>query len=88
MRDGIAEITLNRPDAANAIDMRLGRELMEVAIRCDEDAEIRSVLLTGAGHRFCAGGHLKAFATYADELPGAMKGNPRHYPVKALSPPK
>jgi 2-(1,2-epoxy-1,2-dihydrophenyl)acetyl-CoA isomerase len=72
-RDGIAEITLNRPDAANAIDMRLGRELMEVAIRCDEDAEIRSVLLTGAGHRFCAGGDLKAFASYADELPGAMK---------------
>ena len=71
--DGVAEIALNRPEAANAIDMRLVRELMEIAIRCDEDAEIRSVLLTGAGKWFCAGGDLKAFATYADKLPGAMK---------------
>jgi 2-(1,2-epoxy-1,2-dihydrophenyl)acetyl-CoA isomerase len=73
VRDGVAEITLNRPEAANAIDMRLCLELMQAAICCDEDAEIRSVLLTGAGQRFCAGGDLKAFAAYADELPGAMK---------------
>jgi 2-(1,2-epoxy-1,2-dihydrophenyl)acetyl-CoA isomerase len=40
---------------------------------CDEDAEIRSVLLTGSGKLFCAGGDLKAFAAYADELPGAIE---------------
>jgi 2-(1,2-epoxy-1,2-dihydrophenyl)acetyl-CoA isomerase len=37
LADGVATITLNRPDAANAIDLALARELMQVAIRCDED---------------------------------------------------
>lgn len=70
--DGVAEIAFNRPEAANSIDVRLARELMEVAIRCDEDAKIRAVLLTGTGKRFCAGGDLKAFASYVGELPGAL----------------
>jgi 2-(1,2-epoxy-1,2-dihydrophenyl)acetyl-CoA isomerase len=73
VRDGVAQITLNRPDAANSIDVRLARELMEVAIRCDEDAKVRAVLMTGTGKRFCAGGDLKAFASYVGELPGALK---------------
>ena len=71
--DGVAEVTLNRADAANAIDRRLASELMQAAIRCDEEAEIRAVLLTGAGRWFCAGGDLKAFATYADAPPGILK---------------
>ena len=53
--DGVATITLDRPDAANAIDLALARELMQVAIRCDEDPGVRAVLLTGAGKMFCAG---------------------------------
>jgi 2-(1,2-epoxy-1,2-dihydrophenyl)acetyl-CoA isomerase len=40
MADGVATVTLNRPDAANAIDLALGRELMQVAIRCDEDPDV------------------------------------------------
>lgn len=36
-------------DSANAINLALGRELMQVAIRCDEDPAVRAVLLTGAG---------------------------------------
>ena len=62
IEDGVAKLTLNRPEAANALDIDLGRRLMDAAIRCDEDPAIRSVLLTGAGDRFfCAGGDLKSF---------------------------
>ena len=71
--DGVATVTLNRPDAANAIDLALGRELMQVAIRCDEDASIRAVLLTGAGKMFSAGGDLRSFASLGDALPAGLK---------------
>jgi len=73
LADGVATITLNRPDAANAIDLALGRELMHAAIRCDEDPAVRAVLLTGAGKMFCAGGDLKSFAAQGDALPALLK---------------
>jgi 2-(1,2-epoxy-1,2-dihydrophenyl)acetyl-CoA isomerase len=73
LADGVATITLYRPDAANAIDLALARELMHVAIRCDEDASVRAVLLTGAGKMFCAGGDLKSFAAQGDRLPSLLK---------------
>jgi 2-(1,2-epoxy-1,2-dihydrophenyl)acetyl-CoA isomerase len=71
--DGVATITLYRPDAANAIDLALARELMQVAIRCDEDPSVRAVILTGAGKMFCAGGDLKSFAAQGDRLPSLLK---------------
>jgi len=71
--EGVATITLDRPDAANAIDLGLGRELMHAAIRCDEDPGVRAVLLTGAGRMFCAGGDLKSFAARGDDVPALLK---------------
>jgi len=73
VREGVATVTLDRPDAANGIDLTLGRELMQAAIRCDEDPAIRAVVLTGAGKMFCAGGDLKAFASYGDDLSKGLK---------------
>jgi 2-(1,2-epoxy-1,2-dihydrophenyl)acetyl-CoA isomerase len=61
-RDGVATLTLNRPKAANSIDIPLARELMDAAIACDDDPETRAVILTGAGPMFCAGGDLRSFA--------------------------
>lgn len=65
---GVATITLNRPDAANAINVELARELMLVANACDESPSIRAVILTGAGKFFCAGGDVQAFASSADKV--------------------
>lgn len=74
VKEGVATLTLDRPQAANGIDMALGRALMEAAIRCDEDPAIRCVVLTGGGDRFfCAGGDLKSFAAHGDALPTALK---------------
>jgi 2-(1,2-epoxy-1,2-dihydrophenyl)acetyl-CoA isomerase len=62
----VATITLNRPDALNALDLALGRELFQAALEVDEDPGIRCVVITGAGKAFCAGGDVKGFA---DNLP-------------------
>jgi 2-(1,2-epoxy-1,2-dihydrophenyl)acetyl-CoA isomerase len=54
----IATLTLNRPDAGNAITLELARQLVAAAIRCDTDPAIRCVVLTGTGRLFCAGGDI------------------------------
>lgn len=71
--EGVCHITLNRPDAANAINLTLARELLSAAIRCHQDPAIRCVLLTGVGRMFCAGGDLKDMAKSGDELPRDLK---------------
>ena len=78
-RDGIARVTLNRPDAANALDRTMARELSDVAIDCDEDAGVRCVVLTGAGSRmFCAGGDLRAFVDAGKQAPALVKDMTTH----------
>src|SRR5256712_12890171 len=69
----VAPIRLNRPDAANALDREMARELMEVALRCDEDREVRAVVLGATGKAFCPGGDLKAFNSQGDKLPTYLK---------------
>lgn len=73
LRDGVGHVTLNRPDAANSLNLAMARELHEVAIRCDVDAEVRAVLMTGSGAMFCAGGDLKSFAGQGAALPAHLK---------------
>ncbi len=58
----VATITLDRPDAYNALNLQLARELHAAAREADEDAAIRCVVLTGAGKAFCGGGDVKDFA--------------------------
>lgn len=67
--DNIAVITLNRPDAANALSKTMAGELFDAAVRCDDDDAIRAAVLTGAGKMFCAGGDLKIFHDQGDGLP-------------------
>jgi 2-(1,2-epoxy-1,2-dihydrophenyl)acetyl-CoA isomerase len=69
VKDGLARLTLNRPKAANSLNVDLVRELLEVATICAEDSKIRAVLLTGAGRFFSAGGDLKNFAAAEDQVP-------------------
>lgn len=70
---GIAKITLNRPDAANAMNLDLARDLAHAARICDNDASIKVVLLTGTGRMFSAGGDLKAFSTFGDQTSVKIK---------------
>ena len=56
---GVLTVTLSRPEALNATDERLHRELSDVFADIARDKETRAVILTGAGPAFCAGGDLK-----------------------------
>lgn len=64
--DGIAHIELNRPEAANTIDMTLAVELGEAVARAGADESVGAVLLSGAGKRFCGGGDISSFAESQD----------------------
>ncbi|MEM1415576.1 MAG: enoyl-CoA hydratase-related protein [Myxococcota bacterium] len=54
-------ITLRRPQAANALNLRLAQELFAAATAADENAGVRAVIVTGEGRFFCAGGDVRAF---------------------------
>jgi len=73
VKDHVARITFNRPDAANALDLEMGRDLMHASIQASEDPAVRAVILTGAGKMFSGGGDLKSFAAQGDALPGHLK---------------
>ncbi len=73
VKDGVATITLNRPDAANTLSVKLGEELLDAAIAADIDPAVRAVILTGKGRFFCAGGDLKSFAAADEELSTVIK---------------
>jgi enoyl-CoA hydratase/carnithine racemase len=51
----VAELTLNRPDQLNALDSPMAEELYAALMELDADAQVRVVLLKGAGKAFCAG---------------------------------
>lgn len=53
--DGVATITLDRPDALNAFSGAMGTGLGEAYRHCDENDDVRAIVLTGAGRAFCAG---------------------------------
>lgn len=56
---GVATVTINRPDARNAISPQVVSELREAFHRADSDSAVRTIVLTGAGDKaFCAGGDL------------------------------
>src|SRR4030095_16067660 len=57
----VATLTLSRPDAYNALNMPLGRELFEASLELDDDPDVRCIVITGAGRAFCAGGDVKDF---------------------------
>jgi enoyl-CoA hydratase/carnithine racemase len=57
--NGISRLTLNRPERLNALNVRIGVELLDALDNCDRDDNIRVVILTGAGRAFCAGDDLR-----------------------------
>lgn len=53
--DGVVVLTLNQPDKLNAFSSAMGKLLMEQLRACDEDDDVRAVVITGAGRAFCVG---------------------------------
>jgi 2-(1,2-epoxy-1,2-dihydrophenyl)acetyl-CoA isomerase len=68
VKDAVATITLNRPEAYNALNLALGRELFHAALEADEDRAVRCIVVTGTGKAFCAGGDVKDFHDNPDRI--------------------
>jgi len=60
VKDGIATLTLNRPDRLNALGGSLREDLYDAVTRSAADPEVRVMVITGAGKGFCSGGDVKA----------------------------
>jgi E-phenylitaconyl-CoA hydratase len=69
LEDGIAVITMNRPEQLNALDAEAYAQLSDAWIRVRDDPEVRVAIITGAGDRsFSTGADLKSFVGSPDEL--------------------
>ena len=68
VKDSVATITLNRPEAYNALNLTLARDVFQATLEADESREVRCILITGAGKAFCAGGDVKDFADNPDRI--------------------
>lgn len=64
VEDGVALITLNRPEKLNPLDKPIMNALAAVFMRMRVDPDVRAVVLTGAGRAFCAGGDVSGMADY------------------------
>ncbi len=71
IENGVATLTMNRPDARNALTPDMMSGLLAALPRLAADPAVRVVVLTGAGRAFCAGGDVKAFAKRAAVVGGA-----------------
>ena len=72
--EGIAQITLNRPEALNAWTPGLGSAYFDRLEEADADERVRVIIVTGAGRGFCAGADLSGTR---DPGPGAERPRPR-----------
>ena len=61
VKNGVATITLNRPDRYNAVNQELVDGISSALIKCETEESIRSVVITGAGRGFCSGADMSVF---------------------------
>jgi 2-(1,2-epoxy-1,2-dihydrophenyl)acetyl-CoA isomerase len=77
--DGIATITLNRPESLNAMNAELLQGTLAAVEQAAGDPEVRVVILTGAGRGFCSGGDLRATGTLGTGARSSQIGMLQHY---------
>ena len=69
--DGVGTLTLNRPEARNAMSGEMNQALQAMLLQFELDPAVRCIVLTGAGKGFCAGGDVKGMAESGDGTVGA-----------------
>jgi crotonobetainyl-CoA hydratase len=61
-RGNVLLITINRPEARNAVNSAVSTAVGDALQEAQDDADVRAVVITGAGESFCAGADLKAIS--------------------------
>ena len=84
--DGVAVITLDGPDTLNAFSANVGQDLSAAYRQCDEDVDVRVVVLTGAGRAFCSGADLSAGSDPFTEPGEDFSASPVEPPAFRLRP--
>lgn len=69
LQDGVATIIMNRPEQYNALNFKLGDDLIEALEVCIKNDDVRAVVLTGSGKAFCSGGDLSMAREFAAHDP-------------------
>ena len=85
VRDGVALITLNRPEARNAMSDRLTPALRRMIKERGDDPAVGALLITGAGTAFCAGGDVKGMGDNSAKKDNVVRGA-RRRPALAPDP--
>ena len=76
--DGVMTLTMNRPEARNAMSGAMMGSMREAVWRAADDPKVRCLVLTGAGGAFCAGGDVKGFASDAGSGPRSSGEGPSY----------
>ena len=79
VEDGVATITLNLPQFANAMNFKGVRETFDALMRAEDDDNVGAVLITGAGKAFCAGFNLKEIPPVAEIEEKGLGGIKTHF---------
>src|SRR5688572_10934522 len=77
--DGVATLTLNRPDSLNSLDVALKTALAEAVADVGADPAVRAVVITGAGRAFCVGQDLKEHIESLDSPGPTLSTVSEHY---------
>jgi 2-(1,2-epoxy-1,2-dihydrophenyl)acetyl-CoA isomerase len=91
VEDGVATLTLNRPEALNALSMDIRRGLLDALDRYADTNDVRCIVVTGAGRAFCSGGDVKGMGEraaagyearargiqFSNSIPMAMRKHPK-----------
>jgi 2-(1,2-epoxy-1,2-dihydrophenyl)acetyl-CoA isomerase len=71
--EGVARLRLNRPEAANGMNVELLKALHEALMICHGEPRLRALILSGEGPHFCAGGDVRDFAAKGEGLPDHLR---------------
>ena len=84
--DGVAVMTLNRPEKLNAMTAQMGAEMADAMAEADADDAVRALVMTGAGRAFCAGADLGSGSGFGAGWGGVEREYRRMLPMEVRKP--
>ena len=86
VQDGVATMTMNRPEARNALSLEMRQDMRTFLAEIEHDPKVRCVVLKGAGNHFMAGGDVKSFSEIAKTTTGEERRRQFEHRIHDLHP--